>query len=455
MPMSERTLLVPVEVRARELRSRLLFGAAAVRRGWRVLLGESRMLHDHPSAFPTGVVVENDVTTGSLPYLQRARRLGCRVVAWDEEAIATVSDDWYVAQRVAPDSLALVDRLYTLGPGNRDTIAARFPGHASRLRVAGNPRIDLLRHEAERRRASGPTPGEGFILVVSRFSRSNPFSKTREEVLETVRKKFELDDEAFAFYEGFLDHSDEIFRRFLEMVRKLPPALDGRRVVLRPHPSESPLVWEQVAAEFPYCEVRLDGTATEWADHADAVIHNGCTAGLEAALLGRPVIAYLPVVSDLYDVPLPNAVSTTAETVEDVVTAIEDGRPDDPNAQRARLERSWELASETIAGCTGPTAVERILDDLETMPPWESSPTTDTVRARLRDRGRRTRRWWRQRASRLDSDREEAREAYRRQKFSPVSLGDLRAELALVDAQDIAVRPARKGWWELYPRAGG
>jgi len=73
------------------------------------------------------------------------------------------------------------------------------------------------------------------------------------------------------------------------------------------------------------------------------MIHNGCMTGIEGALLGTPIIAYQPIRSELYDRPLPNAVSLQCDTLDELyetVDAVARGSmaPNDPDAVDRALD---------------------------------------------------------------------------------------------------------------------
>jgi hypothetical protein len=74
--------------------------------------------------------------------------------------------------------------------------------------------------------------------------------------------------------------------------------------------------------------VRHHGDVRPWSVAASAVIHNGCTTGIESALLDSPVFAYRPIRDEEYDPPLPNFVSTEVSTKDDLVSNLSDIRTD-------------------------------------------------------------------------------------------------------------------------------
>jgi hypothetical protein len=101
-----------------------------------------------------------------------------------------------------------------------------------------------------------------------------------------------------------------------------------------------------------------------------ALVHNGCTTGVEAYALGVPCLAYRPRIDERIDdafYRLPNAVSTQCFTLENVVDTLRGvlsgstGTEDDP-AHKAMFDHC-------VAGLEGASASERIVDVLDSVDP--------------------------------------------------------------------------------------
>lgn len=346
-PTSSRPhLWIPVEVKARELKSRLLVAAKACRAGFGVDVLRSRDLHRHPERLPPGVILENDATIASAPFARRARSAGHRLVAWDEEAIAVLSDAWYVRQRVSSETVDYYDHLFSRGPGDCEAIQRAIPAFAGRVSPAGNPRLDLL-HPSVVGPVAAPAD-DAPIVVMSRFARSNPFAVTTQTARLNAHRKFKFAPDDGAFYDGYLDHCDTLYRLMLEMTGRLARRFEQRLIVVRPHPSEGLKAWEDLAARHHNIRVSVEGTAVDLSLRAAAIVHNGCTTGLEAALLGRPVFAFVPRISEKYDVALPNHVSechATEAALFDAIQGVLRGPQPEPRekavATWALLEDGW------------------------------------------------------------------------------------------------------------------
>jgi len=70
--------------------------------------------------------------------------------------------------------------------------------------------------------------------------------------------------------------------------------LKGLRFVVRPHPGEKADYWRQAVSAHPAATIIEDSDPHPWILGAALTVHTGCTTGLEAALMGAPVLNLLP-----------------------------------------------------------------------------------------------------------------------------------------------------------------
>lgn len=360
---ARRQLLLPVEVAPRELKAKLLLGLHAAATGWRVYLGEPGAVQLLARDLEPSVYIEKNINPRRQSLFDGLAARGHELIAWDEEGLAVLDYDWYVTKNIKHAMLGRVGAFLCWGEDEREAIARRYPDCAARLVVTGNPRGDLLRPEwralldddaAVYRQRHG-----SYILVVSSFSRVNRFlGGTREDFVRNIQKSFDLPVDRLDFLRGSLVHCEQVFEAFKALIPKLATAFPDRTIIVRPHPSERHETWTDLAAGLPNVAVTFEGEATGWIAGADAVLHNGCTTAVECFALGRLPICYRPVISELYDVELPNALSLHADSEDDLLLRLraELARPRSGDADRPeyisrllRLQRAMATAGSTPA----------------------------------------------------------------------------------------------------------
>jgi surface carbohydrate biosynthesis protein len=371
------TLLIPVENQVRELDPKLLLAAIAAMRGFCAVIGSHRELDFRIASFPRSLYLCKSFTVRNLKMFRIMHKLGHEILSWDEEALVHLPAEMYYSRRLSPLTMRHLNHLFAWGQDNAELWReyADFPPGLP-IHVTGNPRNDMLRpemrsfydREVEEIR---DLYGE-FILLNTNFNHVNAFFPT-QNLFQPVKSPME--EPVFGkagrgmtreFAEGFRDHKQAIFEDFQRLIPDLEHAFPNYPIVVRPHPTESQEVYKKIAAQCERVRVTNEGNVVPWLIATKAVIHNGCTTGVEAYVMKVPAISYRATVNDYYDYGfyrLPNFLSHQCFDFEDLritlgkILAGELGAAD--GAEREALLSLHMTAQD------GRLACERIIDVLQ------------------------------------------------------------------------------------------
>ena len=421
------SLLIPVETLNRELDGKLLLALLAAARGMRVILGGRQALHHRLPRLPTSIYLAKGIRTGNRVMFGIAERLGHVIVALDEEALIRFSDEALLLM-FDPVSFNRPRLLYAWGRSNAD-LWRRYPGYGGApILEVGNPRVDVLLPrlrgywdpEVARLRARHGR----FVLLSSNFSLVNHFIPDHIRFRVATGAPAERTQ---ALRGGIRGHKAVIFEHMKALVPKLAAAIRPAVLVIRPHPSENARTWQEVGAGQENVRVEHEGPIAPWLAAASALVHNGCTSGVEAAILGTPAFAYRPVVSPEFDPELPHAVSVECasadELVEGVVRAVSGA------AARGGLRAEpLRALSHHIASLDGPLCCERILDSFSSHRAALESAPAATAGGRAIGR---THHWLRARVRGVRQRRRRSRSsgAYLSHKFPGLEASQLAARI--------------------------
>ena len=370
-------LIMPVENQVRELDSKLLLACIAARRGISSVIGPRREMHIQITAFPRSIYLAKSIPVHRNVIFKVMRKLGHEIVAWDEEALVHPQAETYYRKRVCPLGIKYASHLFAWGEDNA-LLWQQYPAlpPAMPIHVTGNPRGDLLRSDLrgfyekdaeELRRTYGH-----FILINTNFNHVNAFSPElnlfRPDSNPGEAPKFGRAAKGMSreYAEGLRDHKQAIFENFQQLIPALEKAFPRSVIIVRPHPTENQEIYNNIAAQCKRVRVTNEGNVVPWILASQAVIHNGCTTGVEAYVLGVPAISYRPTVNDYYDLGfyrLPNLLSYQCFDLEELQTTLEDiltGRIGPPNGD----ERDT-LRNQYLAALYGPLACERMIGVLE------------------------------------------------------------------------------------------
>jgi surface carbohydrate biosynthesis protein len=364
-----RRLLIPVETLHRELDAKLLLACFAAERGFSVILGFKRDIHHSLERLPSSLYLGKALYASTLKLYRRLHRLGYSILSTDEEGLVYYSPETYRQAKLGPETLNEVDVLFAWGEENAELWRGYSGYRGTPIHVTGNPRVDMLRPElrgywAQDVEALHRRFGK-FILINSNFGKVNHFREDRASQLQILEQAARsatgsVDPDGLAL----ASHRLELFNEFKTMAASVAAAYPDRTIVIRPHPSERKETWREATAGCPNVQVLYEGNVIPWLLGSEVVVHNGCTTGLEAYLLEKPVISYQPVSSEQFDLYLPNGISTPAEDIDALKAQIDAALAGNWQPDAETLSRQRALVDRHIASLDGPLASERIVDVL-------------------------------------------------------------------------------------------
>jgi surface carbohydrate biosynthesis protein len=359
------TLIIPVEEQVRELDAKLLLACVAAERGFTAVLGFRTDVHLRVASLPRGIYFAKSFRPISLRFFEIARGLGHDVVACDEEALVPYPDELYFVRRVSPETLAQISTLFAWGPSSA-ALFRRCPGYAGQpIYEAGNPRADLLRPELRgyhRAAVDRVLDRFGdFLLVNTNFGTVNHY------VSRLGWLKRPPDSGPYQpvrhYIAGLAEHRRALFGQFQRLVPLLSRSFPGLNVVVRPHPVEDLDSWRRVAADLRNVHVVQEGSVVPWLLAARALIHNGCTTSVESFILGKPAVAYMPVVDDRYDLELPNLLGHRASDSKELVDRI--GALLERCSPPAEEAAAKGLLEQNVSALDGALSCDRIVGGVE------------------------------------------------------------------------------------------
>jgi len=359
-----RWVLLPVEVKARAFESKILLACFAAEAGYGAILGQ-RAFRGRLSELPRGVCVSKGVCPNGVETLRQWKEMGFSLVYLDEEGLVYPNRATYARTRVSAEILDSISLFMAWGDDQAEAVTSRFEAAEGKMVVTGNPRADLWRPEIReiyRSRADKLRARLGrYVLMPSSFSEA--ISANGPDFRINQARKLGListSEEEKSFRER-IAHKKRLFREFTAAVPELAKAFPDTTFVIRPHPGDDHERWCDTANAAANVVVEFDDSISPWILGAVAVLHNGCTSGIETYAMGGVPVAYMPHTNVQYDMHLPNALSLQARDVTSLKTLLRsiivDGEhPVSPCAD--------SVAHQHIAGLEEDFASERIVKAL-------------------------------------------------------------------------------------------
>jgi surface carbohydrate biosynthesis protein len=464
-PVVKATLLVPVENQVRELDSKLLLACIAASRGFSSIIGSRREIHFNISSFSSGIYLSKSMTAASDRMFQIMRNLGHVIVAWDEEALVHLPPETYFSRRLSPVAMAFVPHMLAWGQDNAE-LWRQYPHlpHGAEIHVTGNPRNDLLRPEIRHYYDNIVEELEerygDFILINTNFNHVNAFYPGLNLFVPPDKPGSKLNFGRAAkgmtreYAEGLRDLKQAIFEKFQQLIPALEQTFPDHNIVVRPHPTENQEIYRNIAGRCKRVWVTNEGNVVPWLMATRAVIHNGCTTGVEAYVMGVPAISYRAKVNEHYDYGfyrLPNLLSHQCFDFEELKLTL--GKILTGQLGAAGGDERKKLAGQYLAALDGALACERILDVCEKIKDGQSARSEPALRHRLKGHCIATMRTLKRKfKARLPGSRNKPE--FHRHRYPEVSLEEMRARISrfqrmLGDSRELQVEKISKQFYQI------
>ena len=291
--------IIPSEVKARDLKSRLAISLYLLKKNINVFIGEIGSIYFYIDLLPEGVFLEKSISVNRLDSLLKLKKKNHKIVNLDEEGFGSFDNPWlFLAARVNNQNLDKIDYYFAGNTNESNILKKKFPKHKKKILFTGNPRISLWRSEIkfrfneEFRFIKNFVKNKQYILISSNFG--YPHFKGSKFIMEFIKtqgvlksKKNRINQLKENKFNKFMSKKFEILTKFLAENTKY-------EIIFRPHPSESIVEWKKKFKNFKNVKVIFKFDASSWILRSKYFIQNGCLTGLEAFLRTKKVISYQP-----------------------------------------------------------------------------------------------------------------------------------------------------------------
>lgn len=330
--------LFPIETTARELDQKIYMAILSSKKGRKIYIGDQQFVRILSYFLKCGVFYGKHLfgkpKFSDMGYYKRLKKRGFNVVHLNEEGAVWPGkeDDWknILEQAERPSKLDKTDFLATWGEWQKKTNIEREPTHAS-IKATGHPRFDLYSKKFRKYFDEDVNKivaeyGD-YILVNTAFSYSNNGEKGVQFIFKPT----------LSYDTSNLEHRKYRFKRWkqqmfsmasiVDLVNKLSMAMPDKKIVLRPHPSESTSYYKAIFQNIDNVYVIYKGAVGPWIMGCQVLIHNGCTTAIEATLSGKAVLNYATNSDPDFDVFLANicgvTISNESEAIDYVLRVFE------------------------------------------------------------------------------------------------------------------------------------
>ena len=292
-------IILPVEVKNRELISRLLLGLNLLTRlDCEIIIGSQRDLGNYYQNMKNCLYLDKSISVKKFDFIKQISKNN-DYFSLDEEGSYFWFEDMTFHLRFSKKLLALVDKILLWGKIDELLLKKKKLLNNKKFLVFGNPKFELLKkpfnifYEKEKKFL---TKKYGkYILCVSSFvlycdgirdpAASENFIKRNYLKAKTDKRKYEKFIKDKRSYENYL--------YFIDRCKNLATSNPDKIVIFRPHPFQDiNLVKKRFLRKPKNLKIIYNNELTPWIMGCDFYVHAGCTSVLEAYFLKKKILNF-------------------------------------------------------------------------------------------------------------------------------------------------------------------
>ncbi len=370
---AEKYLYLPLEIIIREHDGKVTLAHQAVRDGWTVIMGPKIHLYAIADQLPEGIFLIKSATPLEAQQIKSLRDYGHKVCSLDEEGVVTFKEFLGRNVRFSKENIENIDKIYFWGQEQQNVFNEIYPEFVNRGIKSGSPRMEFWRDFAEdvyAQQAKEIKEKYGdFILIPTSFGIANNIISKSKGLQLVKEHSSDLSDEISRFMTGQAEQNLIAFKEYLDFMPEMVELFPDTKFVIRPHPSESHTVWKNLAENHDNVSLAYEGSVTPWILASKGIYHFKSTTSIEAHLMGREVLTYMPPMPHYmkkYTLEQPLSVSKIATNREELIDLLKEVIENEEKKEKGVLTdilKNWIHQDESL------TSSEIILDGMKSCTP--------------------------------------------------------------------------------------
>lgn len=302
-----------LEVKQREIDSRIIFSLKAANLGYSVVFCKKAYLEQKIKYFQKGVIILKSIGTKNHNFILKAKKYGHKICSFDEEGLLFHNPEYYCKKRIPEKCLSELDLFFSWGEHDKNAIIKLYPNYHEKIKEVGNCRIELLKYplnEIYKNQGNEIKKRYGkFVLVNTKFGYAGftPAEK-KFNIVDSFIKVLAIDETEKKFHQYILESQvkrrDDLINLFLIFEKKN----NDIKFLVRPHQSEKITFWNEIENKLKNVKIIRDGQhSLAWMCAAQSIISFNCTTAIEGKFFNKNHLNYVPL--DKNDFKIPNNIN--------------------------------------------------------------------------------------------------------------------------------------------------
>lgn len=312
-----------IEMKQRELESKCLLAIKLIEKGYSVVIGQQWAIFKELHKLPKGIVFFKSYHKIYDSSIKLAKKCGHKVIVHDEELFLQFPEQTF-SESIDAGIREYIDAILVNSKSEREILISK--GFDNLINF-GNPRLELLQQVGKKIYSSKITEIKkkhgNYVLINTNFGTINSSWGDIEKVRAAQEQAGYIKKGSNKIFDATIRAEKYADKVITEIVTSTKVNIN---FIIRPHPSENIEYWRYKFSNFPNVSVIREGHHAPWTMAASCLIHSNCATGLEALVMGVPVISIEEQGgNELFDQMLVNKVTRKFNYAEQIQNIIEAG----------------------------------------------------------------------------------------------------------------------------------
>ena len=288
----EKKLVIPVEIKSRELDAAIVLSIQAIKKGWTVYLGQKQQIWPIIELMPDSIYFLKSIVPGEYKNLVKIKKYGNFITSLDIEGLNMGVEPIGVTRRYSNETIKLADKIFFWGKNDFSRVKSKFKNINKKYFISGSPVVDAWKIHLKKIKKINE---DNSILISMNFMRGDPSIKHVKYDLEKHMMGSKINKKQIDYLKREYELKDLSFKDFYAITESLAKKFPKNKIIIRPHPEEN--IKRYKPLEKIHNNLKIDNKSSRIIQlkKCSVFIHFNSTMAVQAYFMKKKVIMYNPI----------------------------------------------------------------------------------------------------------------------------------------------------------------
>jgi surface carbohydrate biosynthesis protein len=332
--MKKKIIYITIESTKRELDSKIFLALKALKKNYRVVIGQKGYLREFIKDTNPGIMMLKSIGPSNSLHINYIKKKNFKIVSSDEELIIAMDWEDKMKWRMPKENLNKIDLFLAVGETSDFPVFQKnFRSVLEKIHLCGNLRLELLKQKYrkcldEETKYLEKSFGN-FILLSTSFPRINRYrNKTQIDFVfsRIVENNVDPDSHHIKIENDLIIIQRYILLKTLKFLDNFEKNFPNRNLLISPHPNENVDFWINYVKKRKFKKIFVNkdihSSSQSLINASNILISSNSTTLLEAHFLDKKKINFLGEEPNFSEMKLLKKISKVVRSVNELNNTI-------------------------------------------------------------------------------------------------------------------------------------